>query len=691
MRWLWLGKAGALAAFLVIATLIAGGLGWVTAAVLRLEGEQWQARADRERMQRLHVALWRLDGRIAPALAREDSRPYNHYSAVFAPSVALRGNGLTCAPGTVLQPSPLLSADLPDWMMLHFQASVEESWQSPQVLGQVLRRMLVHSGSAVPVPNVTDERRLLLERLQKEYSPQVVLGATRAAGAVAEVRDTTLVPAAGGPRPQDNLNNDLAPGQTLNQAYLPPPVAQGGQGVGQLPGQVPGPQQPDAQAAGMQQQAFPQVANQAAYPFNNSLVNPTGPGGKGEYQSRAGLAARVSREFTAPQLKELPDVALNNTRLNGENWISPGKASIRGEQVDVHLSPLVPLWLSDGEAGPRLVLARLVQIENREICQGIVLDWPRLQQVLADEIADLFPHARFEPVLPGMESDPERTMLTVRAQLDPGPPADEAAPPRWTPLRAGLALAWAAAGLALLVVGLGERSLLDLSQRRIRFVSAVTHELRTPLTTLRLYLDMLTGGLVKDEAKREEYLHTLNDETDRLNRLVGNVLDFSRLENQRPRLQRSTVTVGDLLGMLQATWQKRCQDAGKELVVESALPPETLVNTDTALVQQVLGNLLDNACKYSRGAADPAVRVRARREGRRLVLEVEDRGPGVPPGERRSVFRAFRRGREADVTVGGVGLGLALAQRWAALLGGRLSLASDRAVGACFRLELPMD
>ena len=102
--------------------------------------------------------------------------------------------------------------------------------------------------------------------------------------------------------------------------------------------------------------------------------------------------------------------------------------------------------------------------------------------------------------------------------------------------------------MALLAVGLGGWSLLSLSERRIRFVSAVTHELRTPLTTLQLYLDMLLGGLVRDEKQRTEYLQTLHAETDRLTRLVGNVLDFSRLENHQPRLMMGPVAVADRAG-----------------------------------------------------------------------------------------------------------------------------------------------
>ncbi len=137
-------------------------------------------------------------------------------------------------------------------------------------------------------------------------------------------------------------------------------------------------------------------------------------------------------------------------------------------------------------------------------------------------------------------------------------------------------------------------------------------------------------------------------------------------------------------------WRSRCQDADKELVIEPNTEAKTALCTDGELVQQVLGNLLDNACKYSRGAADRRVWLRVRPDGRRMVFEVEDRGPGVPKRERRSIFRDFRRGRTADATGGGVGLGLALARRRARLLGGELTLRSSVS-GACFLLHLPLE
>src|SRR5207237_284542 len=180
----------------------------------------------------------------------------------------------------------------------------------------------------------------------------------------------------------------------------------------------------------------------------------------------------------------------------------------------------------------------------------------------------------------------DNIMSALPIQLDPGP-APVSVVRDWTPLRIGLVLAWLAALIALSAVGLGGWSLIDLSQRRIRFVSTVTHELRTPLTTLRLYLDMLAGGLVTDEKQKTEYLHTLHAETARLNRLVGNVTEFSRLENQRPQLNKTSVVLADLLEQVRATWQGRCQDTGKELILENTLPAETVFRTYMHLVQQI--------------------------------------------------------------------------------------------------------
>jgi signal transduction histidine kinase len=640
----WLrGKPAGAFGFAMIAGLVAGGLGWATAAALRLEGEQLAQRTESERANLLRLALWRLDSRISPILAREDSRPFNHYSAVYPLPLAVDNRGASCAPGTVLEPSPLLSIELPPWMLLHFQADRAAGWESPQVLSAKLTRLLQGIRGKVTLDNVNPERQSLLSRLARELPVGELLRQAGEHTQPATVRDTTMLLA------RNNLDN--------SNTYLSPQGA------------------PNSDLSNSQMVQNPNYANQPPQ----------------EYNTRRGQQAKLQNEGKVVPQRVQKEFAINTIQGNGANWFNTGTASPRpGAEVPVNLSPMVPVWLDTPAGAEHLVLLRLVQIAETEICQGIVLDGPALQAMLAQEVTDLFPEARLIPMREPEPSQPERTMTALPFQLDPGPAPIDAPDPGWTPLRVGLALAWLAALVALVAVGLGGWSLLNLSERRIRFVSAVTHELRTPLTTLRLYLDMLVNGLVRDEGHRNEYIHTLHAETDRLNRLVGNVLDFSRLENQRPRLNRTRVAVADLLEQVRATWAGRCHDADKELIVENNLVADAALCNDRELVQQILGNLIDNACKYSRGAPDRSLWMRVRGDGGRLLFEIEDRGPGVPPKDRRLIFRAFRRGRSADETAGGVGLGLALARRWVQLLGGRLTLQNCPAGrGACFRVELP--
>jgi signal transduction histidine kinase len=768
----WLrGKRRGLISFVIICGLLAGGLGWATSAALRLEGEQHEARLQAEQADRLRVrqreleqgrqallreraqqeaqlqdefaaklrlALWRLDSRIAPVLAREDVRPYNNYSAVFAPPVVVDPQGHRYPPAVVLEPSPLLSADLPEWMLLHFQTSTESGWGSPQVLSRTYQRKLAQNG--ITFANVTNTRGQLLDELSSSATCQVLLGQVKSQepllAAVADLEatlDSNALTGVTKSKDKEGKAEPLTPSQSTAPATALQ-VPHGGYGPnlpapnGQMPGNQQAQQTPGAQTANPQRR-------DPGYGYGsrvNTRIQANNEGKLSTYADNAYNVYQNTVNFSYPW--QLPPGASAHTARGLQ------------EQVLVRMGSMTPFWLPAPEGKERLLVVRRVRISSRwaeqldvlsgwprtglpasrdvlkaalsrsaklphpkEVCQGIVLDWPRLQKLLADEVRDLFPAAKILPMREMPPPHPERTMTALPAELDPGEgpaalpplappdaPGDEPLAPAglpalsWTPLRIGLALAWAAALVALAAVCLGGWSLIDLSERRIRFVSAVTHELRTPLTTLRLYLDMLTGGLVQGEEQKAEYLGTLHSETERLNRLVSNVLDFSRLEDQRPRLVLACVGVGELLDQVASTWQARCAEAGKELTVDNQAGPEAALHTDVQLVQQILGNLIDNACKYSRTAEDQRLWLRATMAGKRLVFEVEDRGPGVPRRERDSIFRAFCRGRSADVTAGGVGLGLALALRWAHLLGGRLTLCSPaEGSGACFRLELP--
>jgi signal transduction histidine kinase len=644
----WLrGRWLALIVFLAITALVTGGLGWVTAAALRLEREQIDARAEAEQVAQLRPALWQLDSRISPILAREDSRPYSHYSTVYAPPFLLGNDGTAIQPGRVLEPSPLVNEDLPPWMLLHFQTDTEQGWSSPQVLSQKLNKILTNPKFKAPLDNVTDDREQLRLKLAGSCNPIDLVQCVKQRSEQRRIQETTLLP-------DQNANPANYAAQTLNN---------------------------DDQVQKGAPNAIPQQSGQGGQNFSRT-------GKFNDFANRVYQQDLSKKEMQGKEQVDDAQLAFNNLR-NGETWFAknPMKPT-PSQKTAIKVGAMVPLWLAAEDQENTLLVARLVQIGDRQICQGIVLDWNKLQELLKEVAQDTFPEARFQPQREPLPAHPERTMTALPVEMDPGP-LPQPAVETWTPLRIGLAMAWAAALVALSAVGLGGSSLIDLSERRIRFVSAVTHELRTPLTTLRLYLDMLAGGLVKDEARQAEYLQTLHGETDRLHRLVGNVLDFSRLENQRPRLEKTTVKVAELLDQVRANWQGRCQSMDKELVVENPLATEVCLHTDVNLVQQILGNLIDNACKYSKGAEDKRISLRVGADGTsRLVVEVEDRGPGVPVTERRSIFRPFRRGGTADVTAGGVGLGLALARQWAQLLGGKLVLATCSS-GACFRLELP--
>lgn len=224
--------------------------------------------------------------------------------------------------------------------------------------------------------------------------------------------------------------------------------------------------------------------------------------------------------------------------------------------------------------------------------------------------------------------------------------------------------------------------------RKISFVANVSHEFKTPLTTIRLYSELLEQGRVSDEAKRTDYLRTIGRETQRLARLVNNVLDFSRLEQGKKRFELAEVDLVEELAKLCATHEPRVAEAG--LVLKRDFPASGgTVKTDRDAVGQIVINLLDNACKYAAGGGEVTVAL-AVRAGGGAEVRVSDRGPGVPAAHRSRIFHKFHRvdetlTREKD----GAGLGLSIARQLARGLGGELSYSPRADGGAEFILELP--
>jgi two-component system OmpR family sensor kinase len=219
------------------------------------------------------------------------------------------------------------------------------------------------------------------------------------------------------------------------------------------------------------------------------------------------------------------------------------------------------------------------------------------------------------------------------------------------------------------------------AQRRERnFLMVVSHELRTPLTAIRGHVEALREGLAEDEETREASLRVIGSETDRLTRLVGDVLDLARMEAHQFTLDREEVGVRRLLEQAYESFGEEARRRGIEY--ECALDADPVIATDGDRVLQIVSNLLDNAFAWTPdgGRIDLGLTT----ANGTVAVSVADSGPGIGPEERERIFRPFWSRAGA-----GTGLGLPIALELAHALGGELTLESQLGKGSRFELRLP--
>jgi len=250
-------------------------------------------------------------------------------------------------------------------------------------------------------------------------------------------------------------------------------------------------------------------------------------------------------------------------------------------------------------------------------------------------------------------------------------------------------------GLLLVVIVAGLVATYRLVQRETEmarlkadFVANVSHDLKTPLSLIRMFGETLEMGRVPDERTRREYYRVITRESERLSRLIDNVLDFSRIEGGRRLYDIVPTAVEPLVrDTLEAFSYPLSQQGFK---VEVAVPPDLPdVPMDAEAVSQALANLVDNAIKYS--AERKSLRVDARIRDDHLALSVADEGIGIPPEEQGRVFEKFyRAGRSEIQGRRGSGVGLALVRHIAEAHGGRVTVESRPGEGSRFTLWLPL-
>lgn len=221
-------------------------------------------------------------------------------------------------------------------------------------------------------------------------------------------------------------------------------------------------------------------------------------------------------------------------------------------------------------------------------------------------------------------------------------------------------------------------------QMQLDIVANVSHELRTPLTGLKGLVETLREGAVDDREARDSFLEMMENDTDRLIRLVNDLLFLSRLDAEALVLNRETVDLAELAEAAADRLRPLAAAAGLSLVVEAPSPAPT-VWADPDRLEQVLLNLLDNAIKYSR----PGGRVTVTASGQPPQLRVADQGIGIPAADLARVGQRFYRADKARSRAhGGSGLGLAIASALVEAHGGQLQLESEEGQGTTVTVTL---
>ncbi len=705
--------------------LLCGAMAWTTHSMLRMEQRQDRMAAEAAVQENARLALWRMEGIASALVVAESARPPEHYRTFTTPEVLLDNKTFNAwTNGEVVALSPLVR-EPPDKIRLHFEMDADGKIRSPQV-PQGSELAVCQNMQTPPAPvlarnsgdfsllcaslsqdNTAGNIKSMLDKLRvprQLTGNRALLWSVNSSLPLPEVApDATPAPSAPPPEnqaPAEVQSGDSAPRTRMAQA---PPYALQQRAMKPEEAQAQQQEMNNLEAKARQDFVNSELSKATSRRFNGYEESALK---KAAAQQSAGQASGPADDIAAPGRENalapepapppsplLPPAAAANAAESAPlrevrspaasetaAALEPRPSTIAG------ISDFRPLWLGDS-----LLLTRRVTSPERQWIQGAWLDWEKLRSELLAAVQDRFPNAAVVRA-PDNPEPGAHLLASLPVMLVPGA-VTFAAPPFWSPLKVSLGIAWVCVLLAVAAVALVLRGMMALSERRASFVSSVTHELRTPLATFKLYSEMLADGMVKEEAKRQQYLETLTGEADRLGHLVENVLAYSRIERGRGPCAAASVTAGELMSRIEPRLNQRALLAGMDFALTAGAGAlETPLRTDAGAVEQILCNLVDNACKYGRrepcgGKVDLVVT----KERRRLCLTVRDHGPGIPRGDHNTIFLPFHKSaRDAAHSAPGVGLGLALCRRLAAELHGTLELDRTWTRGAAFTLRLPV-
>ena len=641
-------------AFTLCLAIVIPAMIWLTIKAVETDRARIEARrlADEgrvqaERQEVLSNALWRMEWLVAPLVAQEAARPYFFYEPFYTVSESKPAiKSKTPKPSTRQIPSPLLFRTS-EYVFVHFQIDAKGSWSCPQ---EPQGEQFVAACNLGLTQKSVEDCSNRIDQLQLICKPQELLAQLPEQS----IPELDFVPDEGG-----NLAMNFNGNQYLNGDATDANDMQIAQMTREMRGATPS-----------QQQGVPQTWSQ-----QRDNRPPLGQGSSFNLRNNTALEAGINK-------------LIQQRVENRESPVPMPDGNIR-EGISR------PIWIKD-----QLIIARRVNYQGRILIQGCWLDWEKIKKVLIEEVSDLVTGVDLIPVREIENTNPVLTLASLPAQIVASEAALSSINTRsqitpigtseFSAIHLALWVAWVGLFLAAGSIVYLMQGIIKLSERRATFVSSVTHELRTPLTTFRMYSEMLAEDMITDENQKKEYAGVLRVEADRLAHLVENVLQYARLERGNLQAKQQATPSGSLLDAIEPRLRERCEAESMKLQVDiSDDARDTVVDTDRDAVEQILFNLIENACKYASGASDRRVVLTCGRQGRSVEFVVRDFGPGIPPHKRNEIFRPFRKSdQEAADTAQGVGLGLSLCRRLARQLGGSLAIRNVEP-GAAFVLTLP--
>lgn len=414
------------------------------------------------------------------------------------------------------------------------------------------------------------------------------------------------------------------------------------------------------------------------------------------------------RHNTDQRSEQSLDEALKNEMLfhdDSEKKILPAP-SPKTEKYQVEVAPLRSIFINTDQ----VFIFRRIIIDNQSYHQGFIIQVRAFLNHLAKTYFVKQPLARFTNLSLKIENQGHETEIikTGAASQRVSFLLNRTFPSPFSFLRATLicgqipqssgrgtlnimiAVLFIVILMGLFLIYKSAWAVVDLSERRSKFVSSVTHELKTPLTNIRMYIEMLEQGIARDQKREQDYFKIVGSETARLSRLINNVLELSKLEKKQRHINFQEGTFDDVLQEVEAVMHEKLRHEGFTLIVDGGEAKPFKYDREVMLL--ILINLMENSMKFGKVAAIRKITLRVRHKDNRVTIGVSDTGPGIPRPELKKIFDDFYRVENSLTrTTGGTGIGLALVKKFVTLMGGDVCAENNTGPGCTITIRLPFE